>query len=191
MALDGRSEIVAHYPTAGLGGSQNFFLMPEFEFLQISIGRPVDMDGNIIIEDVGVPPTLRVPVTAASLFAEGDPLLETATAALTGDDLPYGAQRFEGSALSQQPAPSEEATPAPSEEATPAPSEEAGAVIVTIVSSGRVIVRPQPAASGILGVVNNGESYTLLERSADGNWVKIDFGDDGGWISASLVQINE
>ncbi|MFZ4848401.1 MAG: S41 family peptidase [Caldilinea sp.] len=231
MALDGRSEIVAHYPTAGLGGSQNFFLMPESEFLQISIGRPVDMDGHIIIEDVGVPPTLRVPVTAASLFAEGDPLLETAIAALTGGDLPYDAQRFEGSALSQQPAPSEEATPAPSEdatpapseeatpapseeatpapaeeatpapaeeatpapseEATPAPSEEAGAVIVTIVSSGRVIVRPQPAATGILGVVNNGESYTLLERSADGNWVKIDFGDDGGWISASLVQINE
>ena len=64
-------------------------------------------------------------------------------------------------------------------------------MIVTIVSSGRVIVRPQPAATGILGVVNNGESYTLLERSADGNWVKIDFGDDGGWISASLAQINE
>jgi C-terminal processing protease CtpA/Prc len=25
MALDGRAEIVAHYPTAGLGGAQNFF----------------------------------------------------------------------------------------------------------------------------------------------------------------------
>ena len=46
--------------------------MPDFEMLQISIGRPVDMAGNIIIENVGVPPTLRVPVTEASLYAPGD-----------------------------------------------------------------------------------------------------------------------
>ena len=46
--------------------------MPDFEMLQISIGRPVDADGNIIIENVGVPPTIRVPVTEETLFADSD-----------------------------------------------------------------------------------------------------------------------
>ncbi|MFO7633401.1 MAG: S41 family peptidase, partial [Caldilinea sp.] len=140
LTLDDRADVIAHYPTAGLGGSQNFFLMPDFEYLQISIGRPVDMEGNIIIEDVGVPPTIRVPVTEDSLFAESDPLFETAVAVIAGDDLPYGAEPFEGSAISlptdatdedvvepaATPAPAEEpvATETPAEEATPAPDEE-------------------------------------------------------------------
>jgi len=262
MSLQGRAEIVAHYPTAGLGGAQNFFRMPDFEMLQISIGRPVDIDGNIIIENVGVPPTIRVPVTEETLFAEGDVLLDAAVAAVTGADLPYGAVENTGSALSQPeaasvapaatetpvpseeavttetptpseeaaatetPAPSEEAaateTPAPSEEAaateTPAPSEEAAATetpvpseeaaatetpapseeaapanpTVTIVSNGRVLVRSLPGQAGvILGFVNNGDVYTLLEQSSDGAWLKIDFGANGGWIAASLAKISE
>lgn len=142
MSLKGRADIVAHYPTAGLGGAQNIFRMPDFEMLQISIGRPVDIEGNIIIENVGVPPTIRVPVTEETLFAEGDVLLEAAVAAVTGADLPYGAAENTGSALSQPattetPAPGEEEaaaeTPVASEEATPeaaatpAPSEEEAA----------------------------------------------------------------
>uniref|UniRef100_A0A7C1JUV6 PDZ domain-containing protein n=1 Tax=Caldilinea aerophila TaxID=133453 RepID=A0A7C1JUV6_9CHLR len=232
MTQQDRADVVAHYPTAGLGGSQNLFLMPEFEYLQISIGRPVDMEGNIIIEGVGVPPTVRVPVTEETLFAEGDPLLETAIAVVTGaEELPYGAVPFEGSPIAQParraeeapaeeaaPTPTEEAveeptpaaTPEPTEEATPIPTEEAveeptpaatpepteeeavGAT-VTIVSRGsRVIVRAQPSATGsIIGLVNDGETYTLLERSADGAWVKIDFGESGGWINADFAQINE
>lgn len=232
MTQQDRADVVAHYPTAGLGGSQNLFLMPEFEYLQISIGRPVDMEGNIIIEGVGVPPTVRVPVTEETLFAEGDPLLETAIAVVTGaEELPYGAAPFEGSPIAQParraeeapaeeaaPTPTEEAveeptpaaTPEPTEEATPIPTEEAveeptpaatpepteeeavGAT-VTIVSRGsRVIVRAQPSATGsIIGLVNDGETYTLLERSADGAWVKIDFGESGGWINADFAQINE
>ena len=71
---------------------------PISEMLQISIGRPVDMDGNIIVEGTGVAPTVRVPVTEETLFAEGDPLLDTAIAAVIGDDLPYGAVREEAAA---------------------------------------------------------------------------------------------
>jgi uncharacterized protein YgiM (DUF1202 family) len=173
-----------------------------------------------------------VPVTEETLFAEGDPLLETAIAVVTGaEELPYGAAPFEGSPIAQParraeeapaeeaaPTPTEEAveeptpaaTPEPTEEATPIPTEEAveepppaatpepteeeavGAT-VTIVSRGsRVIVRAQPSATGsIIGLVNDGETYTLLERSADGAWVKIDFGESGGWINADFAQINE
>jgi C-terminal processing protease CtpA/Prc len=240
MSLNNRADIVAHYPTAGLGGSQNIFVMPDFVTMQISVGRPVDTEGNIIIENVGVPPTIRVPVTEESLFAEGDPLLETAIAAVTrAATLPYGAAPFEGSAISRPadaamteepaaeatpapteepaaeatpapteesaaeatPAPTEEptaeATPAPTEEpaaeATPAPVEEAAAGAITVVSSGsRVVVRSAPGLEGrILGIVNDGDVYTMLGRSADGKWIRIDFGASGGWINADFVKFNE
>jgi uncharacterized protein YgiM (DUF1202 family) len=47
---------------------------------------------------------------------------------------------------------------------------------VTIVANGRVLVRSLPGQAGnILGFVNNGDVYTLLEQSADGAWFKIDF----------------
>ena len=63
---------------------------------------------------------------------------------------------------------------------------------MTIVSTGRVLVRSLPERAGvILGFVSNGDLFTLLEKSADGAWLKIDFGSDGGWISASLAQVSE
>jgi hypothetical protein len=252
MSLNDRADIVAHYPTAGLGGSQNIFVMPDFVTMQISVGRPVDTEGNIIIEDVGVPPTIRVPVTEETLFAEGDPLLETAIAAVTrAATLPYGAAPFEGSAISRPadaviteepaaeatpapteesaaeatpapteepaaeatpvpteepaaeatPAPTEEpaaeATPAPTEEptaeATPAPTEEPAANAITVVSGGsRVVVRSAPGPEGrILGLVKDGDVYNVLGRSADGKWIRIDFGASGGWINADFVKFNE
>ncbi len=232
MTREGRADVIGNYPTAGLGGSQNLFQMPDFEMLQISIGRPVDMDGNIIVEGTGVAPTVRVPVTEETLFAEGDPLLDTAIAAVIGDDLPYGAVREEAAA---EAAPAEEAPAAeatPEAEATEAPAEEAPAAdvtpeaeateapaveapvtetpaadatpeaeataeaadgqMVTVASNGgRVLVRAQPRVpSAILGYVSDGDTFTLLETSADGAWLKIDFGSDGGWITANLAQVN-
>ena len=38
----------------------------------------VDANGNIHLEGTGVVPTVRVPVTEETLFAEGDPILEAA-----------------------------------------------------------------------------------------------------------------
>jgi hypothetical protein len=52
-------------------------MMPEGSVFQYTTGRAVDMDGNIHIEGIGVVPTLRVPVTAETLFAE-DALLDAA-----------------------------------------------------------------------------------------------------------------
>ena len=77
LTLQDRATIVGHYPTAGLGGSIGQFLMPEQVTFQFTTGRSVDMNGNIHIEGKGVVPTLRVPVTAETLFAE-DALLEAA-----------------------------------------------------------------------------------------------------------------
>jgi len=82
MTLQDRAQIVGHYPTAGLGGSVDDFIMPLGERIRFTIGRAVDADGNIHIEGKGVVPTVRVPVTEETLFAEGDPVLDAAIDAL-------------------------------------------------------------------------------------------------------------
>jgi C-terminal processing protease CtpA/Prc len=91
MTRQGRADIIGQYPTAGAGGSRVLFLMPGPEGLLIPIGRPLDAEGNIVIEGMGVAPTIRVPLTEETLFSEDDVLLNTALALLSGEDLPYGA----------------------------------------------------------------------------------------------------
>ena len=91
MTRQGRADIIGQYPTAGAGGSRVLFLMPGPEGLLIPVGRPLDAEGNIIIEGTGVAPTIRVPVSEETLFSEDDVLLNTAIAHLSGEDLPYGA----------------------------------------------------------------------------------------------------
>jgi C-terminal processing protease CtpA/Prc len=81
LSLQGRATIVGHYPSAGLGGSIAQLLLPEQVAFQYTSGRAVDMNGNVHIEGIGVVPTLRVPVTAETLFAE-DALLDAAIAHL-------------------------------------------------------------------------------------------------------------
>ena len=77
LTLQGRAQIVGSYPTAGMAGGQKFFLMPDFEYLQFSASRPIDPEGNLLIEGKGVAPTVRVPVTEETLFYQGDLLLDT------------------------------------------------------------------------------------------------------------------
>ncbi len=123
LTQEERAEIIGSYPTSGLGGSIGVFVMPDFERLQFTVGRAVDMNGEIHIEGKGVAPTVRVPVTAETLFYEGDILLDTAVATLTGAPLPFG----EGAS-------SEAASAAPAAEATAtetAPAEEAPAAEAT------------------------------------------------------------
>ena len=50
--------------------------------MQFTVGRAVDMNGNIHIEGQGVPPTVKVPVDEETLFSDGDPILEAAIAYL-------------------------------------------------------------------------------------------------------------
>jgi C-terminal processing protease CtpA/Prc len=82
MTLQNRAGIVGQYPTAGLGGGQATYLMPDGLQLQYSTGRNVDVDGNIIIEGTGVPPTVKVPVDEETLFGDGDPVQDAAVAYL-------------------------------------------------------------------------------------------------------------
>jgi len=91
MTRQGRAEIIGQYPTAGAGGSRVLFVMPGPEGLLLPVGRPLDAEGNIIIEGTGVAPTIHVPVTEETLFSEDDVLMDVATAVLMGDDLPYGS----------------------------------------------------------------------------------------------------
>lgn len=82
MTVQDRAAIVGQYPTAGLGGSIEDFMMPESERFRFTIGRAVDMNGEIHIEGKGVPPTVEVPIDEETLFSDGDPILEAAIAYL-------------------------------------------------------------------------------------------------------------
>ncbi|MEZ4861967.1 MAG: S41 family peptidase [Caldilineaceae bacterium] len=82
MTLQNRAVIVGQYPTSGLGGSVDQFKMPEDELIQMTVGRAVDMNGNIHVEGKGVAPTVKVPVNEETLFAAGDPILDAAVAYL-------------------------------------------------------------------------------------------------------------
>lgn len=82
MIQQDRAQIVGQYATAGLGGGQNVFVMPGGLSLQFSAGRNIDNDGNIIIEGVGIKPTIKVPVSRETVFTDGDPILEAAIAYL-------------------------------------------------------------------------------------------------------------
>jgi carboxyl-terminal processing protease len=84
MTREDRAAIVGQYPTAGLGGSVEQLKMPEDLFLQFTVGRAVDENGEIHIEGKGVPPTVQVPVDEETLFSEGDPVLDAAIAWLDG-----------------------------------------------------------------------------------------------------------
>lgn len=135
MTQQDRADIVGFYPTAGLGGSIGVFLMPDFELIQFTVGRAVDVNGDIHIEGKGVAPTVRVPVTEETLFYDGDVLLDAAVAALTGGPLPFGADAAAAtSADAAAPAATDESaaeTPAATEEPvaaeTPAATDESAA----------------------------------------------------------------
>ena len=85
LTIGDRAAIVGQYPTAGLGGSIDVFIMPEDEYFQFTAGRAVDMNGEIHIEGKGVEPTIRVPVDEETLFSVGDPVLDAAVAYLNGE----------------------------------------------------------------------------------------------------------
>lgn len=82
MSVQDRAAIVGQYPTAGLGGSVEQFRMPESQQMQFTVGRAVDMNGEIHIEGKGVPPTVQVPVDEETIYSDGDPILEAAIAYL-------------------------------------------------------------------------------------------------------------
>lgn len=84
MTLQDRAAVVGQYPTGGMGGSIEDIAMPDGVMFRTTIGRNVDMDGNIIIEGKGVVPTVKVPVDSETLLSKGDPVLDAAIQYLNG-----------------------------------------------------------------------------------------------------------
>ncbi|MBL8130980.1 MAG: hypothetical protein JNL42_03910, partial [Anaerolineae bacterium] len=78
LTLNDRAAVVGQYPTAGLGGSIDYFILPPGIFFQFTAGRALDADGSIHIEGKGVAPTVRVPVNEETLFGIEDAILEAA-----------------------------------------------------------------------------------------------------------------
>jgi len=78
MTLQDRAAVVGHYTTSGLGGSVVPVFLPDGITTSITDGRGLDANGEINIEGIGVPPTIRVPVDEETLFSDGDPLLDAA-----------------------------------------------------------------------------------------------------------------
>jgi len=69
LTLQGRATIVGQYATSGLGGSIEDFVMPEDIDVRFTIGRAIDINGNIHVEGKGVVPDIHVPLTEEVVFA--------------------------------------------------------------------------------------------------------------------------
>lgn len=77
--------VLGQYPTAGMMGEvgRGQYRLPADIQLQIPTGMDRDMQGEILIEGVGVVPDLRVPVDMASALSGKDVVLDGALEALT------------------------------------------------------------------------------------------------------------
>lgn len=82
MTIENRAVIVGQYPTAGLGGSIDVFIMPQNERIQFTAGRAVNVEGQIHIEGQGIRPQIQVPINMKTLFSQTDPVLDAAIAYL-------------------------------------------------------------------------------------------------------------
>lgn len=78
LTLEDRAAIVGSYPTAGLGGGVEDFLMPLGMTIRFTVTRSVDVDQEIHIEGKGIAPTIDVPIIEETLFTDEDLLLENA-----------------------------------------------------------------------------------------------------------------
>ncbi|MDZ4671706.1 MAG: S41 family peptidase [Phototrophicales bacterium] len=78
MSMKNRAAIVGQYPTMGLGGGVNDFIMPEAETIRFTVTRGLGPNGEINIEGRGVIPSIRVPVNEQTLFTENDVILDEA-----------------------------------------------------------------------------------------------------------------
>lgn len=74
--------IVGQYPSAGLGGGVNDFLLPAGLRFRFTVNRGLDANQEIHIEGIGVVPNVRVPITEETVFATNDIVLDAAVNAL-------------------------------------------------------------------------------------------------------------
>ncbi len=134
-------------------------------------------------EDLVVVETAPDPAPVATLLAQAaEPVrvLDDLMAALAATGTP--APRQDQPAAVQAPA----ATAAPGTSPTPEPGSTAGVV----TSEGRLNLRAAPeTAAAIVRKLAPGAKVTILERNADGDWLRLQL-DDGttGWAAAEYVQ---
>ena len=84
LSQGGRSTIVGHFATAGAFGEvgRGQYELPDEISMQFPTGRPETMDGNLLIEGVGVQPDVVVPVTLESALEQVDAVLDAAVQAV-------------------------------------------------------------------------------------------------------------
>lgn len=78
--------VIGETPTAGVYAevSRGQYVLPDGIFLQVPTGRTLLPDGTPLLEGVGVVPTIRVPVTAETVLANRDVVLERAEQEIVG-----------------------------------------------------------------------------------------------------------
>lgn len=84
MARNGRAIIVGHYPSAGAFGGvgRGQVKLPDDLSMQFPASRSETLDGELLIEGVGVVPDVTVPVTEESALGLEDTVLDAAIEAL-------------------------------------------------------------------------------------------------------------
>ena len=80
LSQAGRSTIVGHYPSAGAFGEvgRGQYKLPEDLEMQFPTGRTETPDGQLLIEGLGVPLDITVPVTEENALGIVDSILHTA-----------------------------------------------------------------------------------------------------------------
>jgi C-terminal processing protease CtpA/Prc len=80
----GRSIVVGNYPTAGMYGEvgRGQYELPGGISMQFPTGRPETLDGELLIEGVGIIPDILVPVTEENAMGRTDTVLQSAIDAL-------------------------------------------------------------------------------------------------------------
>jgi C-terminal processing protease CtpA/Prc len=91
MTVNDRAAIVGQYPTAGLGGSVVPIALPDDTRFSYTNTRSLGTEGEINIEGLGIAPTIRVPVTEETLFAENDVILDAALSHLDQQTRGFGS----------------------------------------------------------------------------------------------------
>ena len=87
LSLNPNGTIIGHAPTAGAYGEvgRGQYTLPGDINAQFPTGRPLTMDGELLIEGVGVIPDILVPVTYESALGQEDAVLQAALDFLLGD----------------------------------------------------------------------------------------------------------
>ena len=86
LSLRDQGTIIGHAPTAGAYGEvgRGQYTLPGDISVQFPTGRSLSMDGDLLIEGIGVVPDILVPITYESALGIEDAVLQAALDQLFG-----------------------------------------------------------------------------------------------------------